>query len=290
MPEPVIVRSGTFKCQDHELAYEVYGESGTPCVLIHGLLLDALVNRDIAKRFAAEGYQVALIDLLGHGRSDRTTDPKDHRVDFYAEQVAGAMDHLGFQKALVGGVSLGCMTALEFAARYPDRLLGLFLEMPVMEWSAPWAGVIFMPLLFGARFLTPVHRAFARLLRRVPRPRMDWVASGMNALSNEPEHVAAVLHGLFVGPMVPPEWKRREIRVPTLILGHSGDKLHEHRDSLALAGQIPNSELVWAKHILEFRMNPERLWPQVQEFLHQVQKRTGEKKKPARKRTAKAGK
>jgi pimeloyl-ACP methyl ester carboxylesterase len=281
-PSPVTVRSGTFRHEEYELAYEIWGDKGVPCILIHGLLLDALVNRGIAQRFAAEGFQVVLLDLLGHGKSDRTKDPKDHRVDFYAEQILGVMDHLGFEKALVGGVSLGSMTSLEVAAQAPNRLLGLFLEMPVMEWSAPWAGLIFAPLLFGARFFTPFHRALARFFQRLPRPRADWLASVMNAASQEPEHASAVLHGLVVGPIVPTEAKRRAIKVPTLIIGHSGDKLHEHRDSLALAAQISGSKLVWAKHILELRLNPERLWPDISDFLADVRAQAEPRRKPAR--------
>jgi pimeloyl-ACP methyl ester carboxylesterase len=89
MNTPVAVRSGTFVHRGFELAYEVYGDSGVPCLLVHGLLLDSLLNRDLAQRFVAEGYQVVLLDLLGHGKSEKPTDPREHRVDFYAEQVVG---------------------------------------------------------------------------------------------------------------------------------------------------------------------------------------------------------
>lgn len=268
--KPVPVRSGFFRHRGFELAYEVYGDAGVPCLLVHGLLLDSLLNRDLAQRFVDEGYQVALLDLLGHGRSDKPTDPREHRVDFYAEQIGACLDHLGFERAVVGGISLGAITALQFAANAPQRVLALFLEMPVMEWSTTFAAILLTPLLSLVDFSKSLYRPFARFLRKLPRPRADWMASGMNALSAEPEVITAVLHGLLVGPVVPPAAKRREIDAPTLVIGHGGDKLHELRDAEALVQELPQARLLKAKSMLELRLNPQRLWPEIAQFLRQV--------------------
>lgn len=270
MTMPVAVRGGQFTVAGHQLAYELYGDSGIPCVLVHGILLDSLLNRDLAVRFAAAGYRVALLDLLGHGRSDKPHDPKEHRVDFYADQLLALMDHLGWERALIGGISLGAMTSITAAAKAPERVAGLFLEMPVMEWSAPWAAVILAPMLVATRYGRLLYRRFAQLMAQLPRPRSAWMASGMNALSADPRVVAAILHGVLVGPMVPPVAARRALDMPTLIVGHWGDKLHEYRDARALAQQMPNARLLSARHILELRTQPSRLWPQIEDFLLHV--------------------
>lgn len=271
MSSPTAVRTGQFQYQGHTLAYELHGApDGQPCVLVHGILLDSLLNRGLARRFASLGYQVALLDLLGHGKSDRSSDPKEHRVDFYADQVLALLDHLRWPQALVGGVSLGCITALTVAVKAPRRVNALFLEMPVMEWSAPWAALILAPLLVGSRYNPLVHARLARMVRLLPRPPIDWLASAMNAISNEPKVVAAILHGVLVGPLVPTLAERRRLTMPTLIIGHSGDKLHEHRDARALAAQLPNATLLMAKSILELRLRPARLWPQIATFLKSV--------------------
>ena len=270
MDAPVPVQSGTFEHRGFTLAYEVYGDSGIPCVLVHGLLLDSLLNRDLARRFVGEGYQVVLLDLLGHGRSDKPTDPREHRVDFYAEQVGACLDHLKIDKALVGGISLGAITGLQFAAIAPERVLGLFLEMPVMEWSTTFAAVLLTPMLTIVDYGKFLFRPFSRFMRALPRPRAEWMASGMNALSAEPEVITAVLHGILVGPVVPPAAKRREMNVPTLIIGHAGDKLHELRDAEALTRELPQARLLKARSILELRVNPRRLWPEIEEFLREL--------------------
>jgi pimeloyl-ACP methyl ester carboxylesterase/acyl-CoA-binding protein len=262
-----------FVYDGHRLAYETVGE-GMPFVLLHGILLDAHINRELATRFAVEGYRVILLDLLGHGRSDKSSDPKDHRADFYADQVIGLLDHLGIEQAMVGGVSLGCIVSLHVAAKVPQRVAGLFLEMPVMEWSAPWAAVLLSPMLVAARFLRAGYVPLTRMMRKLPRPRelkREWLASIMNTLSLDPPVVAAILHGVLVGPIVPSERQRKNMKMPALVIGHTGDKLHEFRDAHVLSEQLPNARLLEARHILELRTRPDRMWPQISQFLQEVQ-------------------
>jgi len=262
-----------FVFDGHRLAYETVGE-GMPFVLLHGILLDAHINRELATRFAVEGYRVILLDLLGHGRSDKSSDPKDHRADFYADQVIGLLDHLGIEQAMVGGVSLGCIVSLHVAAKAPQRVAGLFLEMPVMEWSAPWAAVMLSPMLVAARFLRAGYVPLTRMMRKLPRPhelKREWLASIMNTLSLDPPVVAAILHGVLVGPIVPSERQRLNMNMPALVIGHTRDKLHEFRDAHVLSEQLPNARLLEARHILELRTRPDRLWPQISQFLQEVQ-------------------
>ncbi len=262
-----------FVYDGHRLAYETVGE-GMPFVLLHGILLDAHINRELATRFAVEGYRVILLDLLGHGRSDKSSDPKDHRADFYADQVIALLDHLGIGQAMVGGVSLGCIVSLHVAVKAPQRVAGLFLEMPVMEWSAPWAAILLSPMLLAARFLRFGYVPLTRLMRKLPRPhelRREWLASIMNTLSLEPSVVAAILHGTLVGPIVPSERQRRKLTMPALVIGHTGDKLHEFRDAHVLSEDLPNGRLLEARHIMELRTRPDRLWPEISRFLREVQ-------------------
>jgi hypothetical protein len=108
------------------------------------------------------------------------------------------------------------------------------------------------------------------MMRKLPRPRTGWITSVMNAASSEPEAITAVLHGILVGPVVPPAAKRREMDVPALVVGHGGDKLHELRDAEALVRELPQARLLKAKSILELRLNPDRLWPEIQEFLRDL--------------------
>ena len=271
-----ILEKGRFRFGDYQLAYEVHGDSGVPCVLLHGLLLDSLVNRGLAARFVTQGYRVILLDLLGHGESDKPTDPRELRVEFFADQTLALLDHLGIEKALIGGVSLGAITALQVAAQAPERCLGLFIEMPVMEWSTMFAALLLVPVITLVDYGSFVVRPFARLVRRIPRPNIDLLASFLNAVSTEPEVITAVLHGILVGPVVPPAARRRQLTMPTLVIGHRGDRLHAHRDAAELAKEMPNARLLETRWIGELRLTPDRLWPKIRVFLNEVKAAAGD--------------
>ncbi len=262
--------TGTFTWHGHRLAYEIHGEKGVPCLLMHGILLDSLLNRSLAERFAREGHRVVLLDLLGHGQSDKPLDPRELRVDFFAEQAVACLDHLGIDRAIIGGVSLGAITALQFAVTAPERCLALFIEMPVMEQSTTVAALLFVPMITAVDFAAPVVRAFAGVVRRIPRPPVGWLASFMNTASLPPEVIKAVLHGVLVGPVVPASRQRRAIRVPTLIIGHGYDRLHALSDAAVLAAEIPGAKLLEARSIAELRISPARLWPEIAAFLRDV--------------------
>src|SRR5271167_4422607 len=130
----------SFTYHGHQLVYDAYGSGHDPLVVyLHGLLLDAELNRGIAHALAEKGYQVVLLDLLGHGRSDKPTHASAYRIDSYADQVVGLLDHLGVENAVLGGISLGANVSLFAATRHPARVRALVLEMPVLERAVPAA-------------------------------------------------------------------------------------------------------------------------------------------------------
>ena len=272
MPGPISVRSGSFQWKQFDIAYEHWGNQGPACILMHGLLMDSVMNRGLARRFVKAGFQVVLLDLLGHGNSSKPTDPREHRIDFYGAQALACMDHLGFDKAMMGGVSLGAITTLDAAARAPERITAMFLEMPVMEWSTTFAGILLIPVLTAAQYLRGLFRPFARTMRKLPRPRRnDLLSSVMNGMSAEPETINAILHGVLAGPVVPPADVRRSLPMPSLVIGHDWDRLHSLRDAVALARELPNAKLLKASTAgFEIRAEDSHLWPEIQRFLDSV--------------------
>lgn len=264
------IRSGHCEYQKFQLAYEVHGPDQArrpPILLVHGVLLDAYVNRDIAAALVKAGYQVILLDLLGHGRSDAPADARLYRVDFFADQVLCAMDQLGLERVILGGISLGTITALQVAVNHPERIEAMLLEMPVMEHATPAAALMLTPVLLAARYGARVYRPITRLLAQLPRPRVNVWHSLFNAVIRDPEVTSAILHGLLVGPVVPPASQRSQIQVPTLVIGHQGDWLHPFDDARTLAQDIPAAQFVQAHSILELRTRPDRLMPQIVDFL-----------------------
>ncbi len=255
----------------YRLAYEVYGpDDGAPIILLHGVLLNTHCNRDIAAWLSAEGYRVILLDLLGHGRSDKPLKASEHRVDFYSEQVLGLMDHLGIEHAVLGGLSLGAITALTVACLAPHRVRALLLEMPVAESGVPAAALTLVPLMLLVHYARPAWRLLANILRRIPDTPYALLNSAIHAGAVEPEAIRAILHGVLVGPIMPSVRRRQHILQPTLVIGHAGDPLHALADAKSLKRHLPNADIMIARSILELRTKPERLRPRILDFLRQA--------------------
>jgi pimeloyl-ACP methyl ester carboxylesterase len=261
-----------FDHEGHQLVYDLYGSSTAPLVVyLHGLLLDAELNRGIAQALAEQGYRVALLDLLGHGRSDKPTHASSYRIDSYADQVIALLDHLGADKAVLGGISLGANVSLFAAAHYPQRVQGLVLEMPVLERAVPAAAMVFVPLVVAAHYGRQVLNVTSRLISRVPRTRFGPLNSLLNALSYPPDATSAVLHGVLVGPVAPTQEQRRAIGVPTLVLAHRNDLIHPFDDAVGLVSRMPDATLVRARSPLELRLLPGRLTKEIVAFLSRVE-------------------
>ncbi len=258
----------SFTEHGHRLVYDVYGTSHSPVVVyLHGLLLDAELNRGIAQALAEQGYRVVLLDLLGHGRSDKPTHASTYRIDSYADQVIALLDHLGVEEAVLGGLSLGANVSLFAATQHPRRVRALILEMPVLERAVPAAAMVFVPMVLAAHYGRSVLNLTSGLLRRLPRTRFGPLNSVLNAGSMPPDATSAVLHGVLVGPVAPTQEQRRALTVPTLVLAHRNDFIHPFDDAVGLVERMPNGVLVRARSPLELRLRPKRLTKEIVAFL-----------------------
>jgi pimeloyl-ACP methyl ester carboxylesterase len=258
---------GRFAHDGLELYYEIHGQGPRVLVFMHGILMDANLNRRLATDLAALGNRVILLDLPGHGLSDRPRRAAFHRMDTYAGHVVALLDHLGIDQAVVGGVSLGGNVSLMVAAQAPERVRGLVIEMPVLEWALPAAATTFIPMLLAVHFARPVVRRLAGVMRSLPRTGNGPLDSIMNTLSADPQETAAVLHGILAGPIAPTVDQRAAMNVPALVIGHKVDHVHPFHDAQQLARRLPQGQLLQASSVLELRVHPERLTREINDLL-----------------------
>jgi len=258
---------GQFVHRNLEMYYEIHGSGPRVLVFLHGILMDANMNRRLAADLATKGNRVILLDLPGHGLSARPQRASFHRMDTYAEHVVALLDHLGIDQAVVGGVSLGGNVSLLVAAQAPDRVRGLVVEMPVLEWALPAAAITFVPMLLAAHFARPVVGRVAKIFRALPRTGNGPLDSVMNMFSAEPRETAAVLHGILAGPIAPTVDQRAAMDVPALVIGHKVDHVHPFHDAQQLARRLPQGQLIQASSVLELRVHPERLTEEINHLL-----------------------
>ncbi|MHB8430499.1 MAG: alpha/beta fold hydrolase [Acidimicrobiales bacterium] len=253
-----------------DLYYEVHGSGPRVLLFMHGILLDSDMNRRLASDLATRGNRVVLLDLPGHGRSSRPRRASYHRMDTYAGHAITLLDHLEVDQAVLGGVSLGGNVSLLAAAQTPERVKGLVVEMPVLEWALPAAAVTFVPMLFAVHYARPMVRRTASIARHLPRTGYGPVDSVLNVCSSDPDELAAVLHGILAGPIAPTVDQRSAMDIPALVIGHRVDRIHPFHDAEQLARRLPRARLVEATSVLELRLHPERLTTEIDDFLASV--------------------
>lgn len=98
--------------------------TGTPFLILHGFLGMSDNWKSLGKRFAAQGYQMHLIDQRNHGRSFH--DP----VFSYQAMTADLLlycEHHNLDQVVLLGHSMGGKTAMEFAVAHPDRVSKLVI-------------------------------------------------------------------------------------------------------------------------------------------------------------------
>ena len=273
---------GEFTYEGYRLSYDEYGVGDRPLVLIHGLLMNRHMFERLGPILAEHGNRVIALDLLGHGRSDRPEDLQRYSMPLFAYQVNALLDHLELESAVVGGTSLGANVGLEMAVRFPDRVEALFIEMPVLDHALSAVAAIFAPIMIGLRFGRPVLALLSQATSAIPRSTFI-VDLGLDMVRQDPGPSLAVLEGLLLGESSPRSAERQAIEQPALIVGHPNDPLHPFSDSGMLERELPNSRLIDATSIFEWRVKPDRLNAELASFLDQVWSQTDEEERAERK-------
>ncbi len=249
-----------FSYDGFTISYEERGpKMGPPIVLIHGLLLPRKHHYPLADVLAERGNRVILIDLLGHGESDKPDKARFYTMELFGGQVIALLDHLDIHETVVGGTSLGANVTLETVIHSPKRVRGMFIEMPVLERAIPAAGAIFLPLTIAYAEGASLFDWWNKFVRSLPRTGSVYPDVFLEVISRDPVPSAAVLHGLLTGRIAPHPSDREKIDHPTLIMGHERDILHPFSDAAALHRELRNSELIQANSFFELRFPPNRL-------------------------------
>lgn len=113
------------------LYYYAAGRRGPepPVVLLHGFATSSHLWSSVAPLVAAR-RRVIVLDLLGHGRSDR---PNGQAVNLrgHADRTVALLDQLNVNRAIVVGHEVGGAIGLMLAVRHPLRVAGLCLVSSV---------------------------------------------------------------------------------------------------------------------------------------------------------------
>ncbi len=101
------------------------GGDGLPVILAHGFLMDHEMFAPQVDALTAAGYRVITWDERGFGETEFDGEPFTYWDS--AADCIGVLDHLGIDRAVVGGMSQGGFVSLRTALTAPDRVAGLIL-------------------------------------------------------------------------------------------------------------------------------------------------------------------
>ena len=106
--------------------YEVVG-SGEPLLLLHGFTGSMETWRSFVPSWS-EQFQVILVDIVGHGKTESPEDVTHYDIRNAALQMKELLDYLHIEKAHILGYSMGGRLAITMACLYPEYVRSLLLE------------------------------------------------------------------------------------------------------------------------------------------------------------------
>ena len=214
-------------------SHEEEDSSIPPFILIHGAGGSHLHFPPELRRL--NGYQIAAIDLPGHGKSEGIG---RQSISDYVNIIQDFMDAINLPAAIIIGHSMGSAIALQLALNAPDRVLAIvilgggsrlrvapsILENTANEATFPLAVKDIIEWSFGSE-ASPRLKELAAQRMSETRPTVlygDFIACNSFDIGEE----------------------LSKIEKPTLILCGTEDKMTPPKYSKQLHEEIPNSELM----------------------------------------------
>jgi esterase len=174
------------------LHYLEWGRPGDPPILfLHGGGLNAHTWDGVCAELCHDHHCYAL-DLRGHGDSEWSP-TLDYGLDAHVRDLAGFVDHVGSDRLVVVGHSLGGHAGIRYAGRHSDRLAALVVvdTSPFFGGGAPLAelrdfmqgadlfdsfddAIEYVQAFKPSRDTASIGASLEHSLRRLPDGRWTW--------------------------------------------------------------------------------------------------------------------
>src|SRR3954465_14252329 len=117
--EGVVERDGV------RIGYAVYGTAEPTLVLLTSWAIVHMRQWKFQVPYLSRHFRVITVEGRGNGRADRPDREEAYADGEYVDDALAVMDVEGVDRAVLAGLSMGARHALQFAARYPERALGV---------------------------------------------------------------------------------------------------------------------------------------------------------------------
>ena len=209
-------------------------------VLIHGAGDSSAVWEKQTSYFS-RNHRVLAVDLPGHGARVRERGMDRHEKN--AEEVCRIMDQQGVSKAVVAGHSMGGAVALTMALEHPQRLAGLVLVAtgarmkmrPDFLEQARQTAEMYGSEVPSSTHIIPIEQM---VYPAIPADVVLWLKDRIGGASAQATYADFLANNHF-------DVMNRlgEIRVPTLVISGSEDRMAPRKFAEFLANGIPGARL-----------------------------------------------
>lgn len=260
------------------IAYQVLGDGPIDLVLVHGWVSHLELNWDepsIARFLErlASFSRLIVFDKRGTGLSDRVAENELPTLEQRMEDMRVVLDAVGSRRSALMGISEGGPMCALFAATHAERTAALIMCGSYARWirddDCPWAMTREQHEAAAAAFErgwgTPIgFKTVAPTSSADERYRNWWARYlRMGASPGAGVTLYRMNYEIDIRSLLP------AIRVPTLLLHRSGDRLINVEASRYMAQRIPGARLVElpGDDHLVFLGDSETVLGEIQEFI-----------------------
>jgi 3-oxoadipate enol-lactonase len=248
--------------------YSLAGGAGAPpLVFIHSLGTDLRIWDGVVHALGSD-RAIVRYDLRGHGLSDCPSGP--YRLADFVADLRGLLDHLGIRRAVLVGISIGGLVAMEYASRHPDGVRSLVLADTAARigTAAQWRERIEAVRRTGLERLaaTALEMWFTESFRAGESARVRGYG---NLLARTPaEGYVASCAMLAESDLAE---RARTIRAPALVITGEEDRVTPPEQGRALAALLPGArfEAIPGAAHLPCIERPERMASEIDRFLEE---------------------
>ena len=215
-----------------DIGYEVHG-AGPPLVLLHGATSSGREDFAAQVPLFSKAFRVYLPDARGHA-STRWDAANGWTFAELVDDVAAFADAIGLGTFHLLGFSMGAMTALQFAVRWPERLRTLIVA-GISTQREPRTSV-------ARRLMDPAWIDRNEPARAAALGRRHDPVQGVGAWRRL---LPAIAHDIAVQPLLGPRDLRR-IELPAMIAVGDRDVFVPVDHAWGLARQLPDARLLVA--------------------------------------------
>ncbi|MBN1955932.1 MAG: alpha/beta hydrolase [Anaerolineae bacterium] len=240
-----------------QVHYKLVGEGEPALILLHGFAASLFSWREVMAPLAEHGTVVAF-DRPAFGLTERPLPGEWAGENPYSPEAQVAltvelMDALGIERAVLVGNSAGGTVAMNTALQYPQRVAALVL-VDAAVYHGGGSPALVRPLL-----RTPQMRHLGPLIARQIQ---EWGVDFGRSAWHDPSLITDEIWAGYTRPLQAENWDRAlwelmaasrssdladrldEVSMPALVITGDDDRIVPTAQSIRLAGELPDAELV----------------------------------------------